>query len=308
MEAASGSANPAPGKRGPLARIVKELRRWRRPRTKLPPAPRRPLALGREPFEIHTLVCRRDVAMSLWSLRSLFAQSGLRPRVVVHDDGTLRREHREHYAKHFEGIEILDDATASARMDELLEPWPTCRRYRRHPRFYCARKLFDIVFLAQSPTVVQVDSDVLFFREPAELFAMARRGEACFGSDYQDAYSAPRADLEQWRGRALLPRVNAGLLSVPVAEYRSRMNLVEDYLARASLETPDVPVNRHEQTAHALLMSGIGATRLPSTYALNGPIDARTIAFHFVNDGTNRPRFWREGVPAVSRAVRGCSA
>ena len=70
--------------------------------------------------------------------------------MVVHDDGTLRDEHRALYARHFEGVRVLDDGESSAQMAEHLSPWPTCRRFRARADFYCARKLFDLVFLAES--------------------------------------------------------------------------------------------------------------------------------------------------------------
>jgi hypothetical protein len=257
------------------------------------------LPLGHDPLEVHSLVCARDVPMSLWSLRSFVARSGVRPHIVVHDDGTLSQEHRELYARHFDGIRVLDEATTSARMDELLAPWPTCRRYRRSPNFYCARKLFDPVFLSQADAVLLIDSDILFFSRPTELLGHVHDGRACFGSDYQDAYASPLAELNDWRREPVLPRVNAGLLHIPVGAYRARMDLVEAYLVHAAVAWPSAPVNRHEQTAHALLMSALGSARLPPTYAIEGPIDARTVSFHFVDDGTNRMRFWQEGVPAI---------
>ena len=97
--------------------------------------------------------------------------------------------------------------------------------------------------------------------------------------------------------------MNAGLLSVPVEQYMANMDFVESYLAHAEFEAPNAPVNRHEQTAHALLMSALGAARLPSGYALSGPVDSRTISFHYVDDGTNRQRFWHEGVSTIAKTI-----
>jgi hypothetical protein len=288
-----GVEAPPAQKRSVGGRIRRKLRRWR-VQSRRNPLPRgRRIVLEGDAFEVHTLVCAKDVAMSLWSLRSFFAHSKRTPRVIVHDDGTLTEKHRALYAEHFGGVEVLDDRESSACMDELLRPWPTCRRFRRDPHFYCARKLFDFVFVARCDAVVMIDSDVLFFRKPTELLDHATRSSACFASDYQNAYSSTLPELESWRGEPILPCVNAGLLSVSAAAYRTRMDLVERYLAHAERAYPGVDVNRHEQTVHALLMSALNATRLPDTYAISGAVDADTVSFHFVNDGVSRARFFR---------------
>jgi hypothetical protein len=296
---------PAPRPRAP--RLLRRLRRarWRWQRYRIddraPPGPR--IRLDRDGVEIHSVVCARDVAKSLWSLSSFVAQTGLRPRVVIHDDGTLTpRDHRR-YQRYFEAIEILDAKATDARMHEALAAWPVARRLRARPDFYCARKLFDILFTARSEHVLVLDSDVLFFQRPDRLLACMAERRPCFGSDYQSSYAASRLELERWWGQEVLACVNAGLLHVPVRAYRDRLDLVEDYLAFAEKALSHRRLNHHEQTAHALLMTSLGAERLPSTYRVCGPLDGRVVSHHFVDDGRQRERFWRLGVPRVRRDV-----
>lgn len=292
---------PAPRTKAPrpLRRLRRARWRWQRYRIedRAPPGPR--IQLDRDPVEIHSVVCATDVPKSLWSLSSFVAQTALRPRVVIHDDGTLTpRDHRR-YARYFEDIEILDAKKMDARMDEALAAWPLARRFRARPNFYCARKLFDVLFTARSEHVLVVDSDVLFFRRPERLLACMDESRPCFGSDYQSSYAASRIELERWWGREVLSCVNAGLLHVPVRAYRDRLDLVESYLSFAEEALSHRRPNHHEQTAHALLMTSLGAERLPSTYRVSGPLDGRVVSHHFVDDGRQRERFWRLGVPRV---------
>jgi hypothetical protein len=288
---------------GPLRRLKRALRviRQRRIQDIAPPGPR--LRLGLDPVEVHSVVCASDVPMSLWSLSSFVAFTGLRPRVVLHDDGTLTQAHRDAYARAFEGIEVLDAQAMDRATDQALQDHPVCAAFRRRPDFYCARKLFDLLVAAHAPTLLVLDSDVLFFRRPERLLECMAQGAPCFGSDYQSSYAAPPEALAAWRGAEVLPQVNAGLLHVPVEGYRSHLDLIERYLAFAQATLPPGQVNQHEQTAHALLMTELGAERLPAGYQLQGELGPHTVSHHFVRDGKQRARFWHRGVRRIRRDV-----
>lgn len=288
----------------PLRRVTREVRRFRRRLQRHPTPKPLQVPLGRDALEVHSLVCARDVPMSLWSLRSFIAFSGLLPTVVIHDDGSLTAKHRRLFQRHFDGITVLDDRTMSARMESQLATWPACRRARRLPAFYCSRKLLDILFAAQSEQVLYIDSDILFFQRPVHLLEHAAAGTPCFSADYQSAYSTTVAELEQWAGRRVEPRVNAGLLQIPITPYRERLALIERFLLFSERTRPtDRDVNRKEQTSHALVMSDLEAARLPPTYALSGGIDDSTISYHFVNDGKARWHLWAAGIPRIAAEV-----
>ena len=58
--------------------------------------------------------------MSLWSLSSFIAFTDLRPRVVIHDDGTLTNADRDAYNRAFQGIEVLDPRSMDAETHDAL--------------------------------------------------------------------------------------------------------------------------------------------------------------------------------------------
>jgi hypothetical protein len=241
--------------------------------------------------------------MSLWSLSSFVAFSGMRPRVVIHDDGSLRPKDREDYAQAFEGIEILDPRHMDVEVGQALAGYPVCAEFRARPDFYCARKLFDMLFVARTDHVLVLDSDVLLFARPDVLLGHMARGRPFFQSDYQSSYGAPLEELRAWAREPVLSRVNAGLLHVPVQAYRSRLDLVERYLSHARSSLPPGQVNKHEQTSHALLMTSLDAERLPPEYQIDRRIDEHTVSHHFVNDGRQRGDFWYRGVRRIRRRV-----
>lgn len=263
-----------------------------------------PMQLGGDDLEVHSLVCSADVAQSSWSLATFMRFTGLSPRIVLHDDGTLNDEDRSRYHQLFPDIEILEREGATEQMSELLRPWPKCRQQRLDSAFYCSQKLFDPVFLSGAETVMLIDSDVLFFKRPAKLMELAcSTSTPFFSSDYRSAYTAPRRQLEEWSQARIEPCVNAGLINLSVADYKNGMDFLEEYFDFAPSLNVSNP-NRHEQTAHAMLLSSGAAERLPDGYQLSGPIGSSTVSFHFVNDGVERQRFWSEGVRLVREQVQ----
>lgn len=289
--------------RGPLRRLKHALRDHRRRRSENRPPPGPRIRLGEDPLEVHSVVCSAHVPMSLWSLSSFVAFSGARPRVVIHDDGTLTADDRALYVRYFEGIEILDARRMDLAMARALADHPVCAAFRAREDFYCARKLFDILFTAERDHLLVLDSDILFFARPAHLLDRLREGVPFFNADYQDSYGAPREVLSDWAGFDIYPRVNAGLLGVPVAAYRSQLDRIERYLAFAQASLPQGQVNKHEQTSHALVMTVLEGERLPPAYQIDGELDAGTVSHHFVHDGRQRGRFWYRGVRRIRREV-----
>lgn len=100
-----------------------------------------------------TQLCHRDVSMYLLALKSL--TRFVRPReVFVLDDGSLTDADRERLGRHVRPLEIIPvSAVANA----------SC------PRGKTWERLLFIADRAASDYVVQLDSDTLTFREPAEL-------------------------------------------------------------------------------------------------------------------------------------------
>ena len=241
-------------------------------------------------FSIHMVVCSHDVELALWSLKSFSWSTQLSPAVFLHDDGSLTDRDRERLAGHIAGCTIVSRREADVRAAAWLRNHPLCQRARATPGFYCALKLFDPWIYAPNNVILLLDSDVLFFRHPTELLTHLGNRSPCFGSDYQNAYSATPEELRQRLGFDILQAVNAGLVVMPKEVFD--LDLIERYFATVLRPAE----NRDEQTICAVLLSRAGASRLDRTYQISiQSIEPETSSHHFVSDGS-RPRFWTEGV------------
>ena len=242
-------------------------------------------------FSIHMVVCSRDVESALWSIKSFSWSTQLSPAVFLHDDGSLTHRDRERLRGHIAGCTIVSRREADVRAAAWLRNHPLSQRARATPGFYCALKLFDPWIYTPKDVVLLLDSDVLFFRRPTELLTHLGNRAPCYGSDYQNAYSATPEELRQRLGFDIMQAVNAGLVVMPKEVFD--LDLVERYFATA-LQPAE---NRDEQTICAALLSRAGASRLGRAYQISiQSIGTETVTHHFVSDGS-RPRFWTHGVP-----------
>jgi lipopolysaccharide biosynthesis glycosyltransferase len=251
------------------------------------------LGYSQPDFSIHMVVSSRDVELALWSLKSFSWSTRLSPAVFLHDDGSLTGRDRERLFGHLAGCTIVSRREGDVRAAAWLRNHPLCQRARATPGFYCALKLFDPWIYAPNNVVLLLDSDVLFFRHPTELLIHLGNRSPCFGSDYQNAYSATPEELRQRLGFDILQAVNAGLVVMPKEVFD--LDLVERYFATALQPA----ANRDEQTICAALLSRAGASRLDRAYQISiQSIEPETVSHHFVSDGS-RPRFWTRGVPLL---------
>lgn len=241
-------------------------------------------------FELRMLTCKRDVIDALWTLKSFFWCSELRPRVVIHEDGSFDEESCELLRKHLPGVAIERRVDSDARMRTLLADYPSCARYRFDPAAVMSLKLFDVNMLSTAPGILLIDADILFFRPPADLRRHIQAGTGCYMRDYQDAFVTNRAELEAQFEMPVLPMVNCGLLFFPRQYFD--LAFLERYFTYVT-QSPTVGswhlATWGEQTAYALLMSrspGQFAV-LPETYAISKDSARPDVTCgHFVNDGS----------------------
>jgi hypothetical protein len=129
--------------------------------------------------EVHTVTAHHHLTMYLTALKSLLRYySDL--AVVVHDDGTLERDSLQQLKQHVDGIKIITRCESDARMQSVLAGFPYARALRG--RVVNSIELFDNILLAETDRVINMNSDVLFLRDPVELVAwIAREESSCLG-------------------------------------------------------------------------------------------------------------------------------
>jgi hypothetical protein len=149
--------------------------------------------------------------MTCCCVYSLLRSTSANIRPVVVDDGTLDRPAKERMMRVLPQLQFAESAETEARLREFLPEnrYPTLHALRRTT---LGRKLVDTFAGRAGPTLF-LDSDILFFREPAFLIEWLHNGRCpIYMTDYQDSYGYSPELLASILGKPMPRRVNAGIL------------------------------------------------------------------------------------------------
>jgi hypothetical protein len=252
-------------------------------------------------YEIHLLTCKRDLILTLWSLKTYFYFSGSLPHVFIHEDGSLEKEDIQMLKGHFLEAQIITREHADAAIGAWLEEYPYSREYRLASKRPQVIKVFDFHYFSKTKKILMLDPDILFFSRPQEMLTCLDAGEGFFSTDYQNAYSFSRETLKGLLHKDIVEKINIGIAFLPRAEiYDIRM--IEAY-AKLMQERNYPRPFWAGQTAFALLISNnvLSFKPLPKTYQISKMAATRsTVSHHYVNDGS-RNNFYIQG---VSRLVK----
>jgi lipopolysaccharide biosynthesis glycosyltransferase len=254
-------------------------------------------------FEVHMLTCEKDALNAIWALKTFYFYSGLRPRLVIHDDGTLTEENKRNFTEHFEGSEIISRKKADMDMKKYLMRYPSCSRFRLGEDFdTTSLKLFDPLFYSKAKSILLLDSDILFFKKPIEIIDYINNEEYFFANDLQNAYIIPKDFSEKTFGLKMISKINTGIIYIPKKMHN--LDLIEFYLKNI-LKNDICMKHWIEQTVWALLISNYEKPfkRLSENYKiLIPPITEETAYFHFINDDAgSRDNFYRLGLRYLNK-------
>jgi hypothetical protein len=115
--------------------------------------------------------------------------------VVVHDDGSLNDTDRLTLQQQVSGLRIIDRGLADEQMGEKLANYPHARRLR--DGIVNSLELFDNMLLSDADRIVNMNSDVLFFREPTEFMAWLVRNDRTIAGIHEAQPAEQREFLRQ---------------------------------------------------------------------------------------------------------------
>ncbi len=259
----------------------------------------KPITVGEQDlFEIHMIVCESDWVSALWTLKSFYHYSGTRPKLCLHDDGSLSDKSIAFLKKHLINGRVIRRLDVEHEVQDYLKNNQFCSEFRKKKNFYCALKLFDAFICSESENMLFVDSDVLFFRKPVAVIDCINNKTPFFMSDIKNSYSYPIDVLNNEFDIKMKPMINAGLLYLRKKDYESNLQFMEFYFKKVSEMSYDGLVNRHEQTLNAMIASKVDAMRLDTSYQISmQPITDKTVSHHFVANGTeSRANLCRKGL------------
>jgi hypothetical protein len=262
-----------------------------------------PLTYQQDPQEVHVLVGHSRIPMLLWMITSLIVASKTRWSFVVHDDGTLRDADEALLATNLPGCRVIRAAKADTTMHEVLQDFPLLASYRTRHVF--GKRLTDFAHFARSKSVVSIDSDILFFRDPTMFLGREalQPNRSVFLCDVKDTSLISPDVFAAKTGRELATPVNAGMFAIP----KNFMDLhsMENIMSNFSLMDGTRDSWFIEQTVLGALASLKGSVSLlPADYVQSLEETSRgdAVMRHYV--GQVRHLFYSEGLPSVAKMLR----
>lgn len=176
-------------------------------------------------FELHLLFCERDLLRGLWALKSFYRYSGLNPKLVIHDDGSLSPQSLNTLRLHFRGCSLI----SGKNFDDALDGHPVCRYYRN--KHVLARKILDVLLVAQSDYVMVMDTDVLWFSDSPQIQECLSNSRPFYLYGLQDSYARNTRFLNEHCGLFPAEYCNSGMIGFRRREFLD-LDFIENALDR----------------------------------------------------------------------------
>jgi hypothetical protein len=252
-----------------------------------------------QPVEIHLLCYWRDHLTAIWALKTFFWQAGVRYPVIIHTNAQMPPRAIGRLRRHFPNAKIIQQTESDTYVNAYLKNHGLTRLLKARSSNGFMLKLTDFILIGESRSILALDSDLLFFAEPAELRGgdQGKMDQHWFQEDPSSNYNISKEAARQRFEIDLKPRLNSGIMLFE--RNHAALEAYEQYLA-----DPDVARSTGwiEQTLFAMYASAKGnAATWPSTYQLSfGPgLTEGVVVRHYA--GPTRPLLTWEGMSTLLR-------
>lgn len=203
---------------------------------------------------VHMLVSSRTWHAGLLAAVAWEHHTGRRWRFFIHEDGTVDEAARRRIRAVLPDVRLVSRPEADGKLAGVLRDHPRCLAQRAKHNLFL--KFSDFAAFAPDGRFLVLDSDVIFFRPPAEILEWVDRGsDTChYNEDTKEKFCIPRAYLEEALGITMWPRFNSGLVLVPRAAID--WDLAEKLVS--TFESTAHHPQFFEQTLYALMGSAWG--------------------------------------------------
>jgi len=235
--------------------------------------------------ELHILCYRLDYLSAIWALKTFYRFAQVSIPLVVHVQGEATERMLRRLRDHFPEAAVIVQAEADRIVVPELEKRGLTRLLAARAANHYMLKLTDFLLIGKAPTLLTIDSDVLFFRNPEAFLKPTEKH--LFQRDPESTYVLASA-----LGIEPAPCVNVGMMHFQ----RESVSLTrcDEYLAAF----PKLD-GWLEQTLYALHASEKrNADYLPDEYliSLNQNEDySKLVARHYA--GPSRHLLHEEGIP-----------
>jgi hypothetical protein len=281
---------------------------WRRTRLwsrilDTPPVVTEPVSPGAT-VETHLLCSYQDYLTAIWALKSFYHFAGVSYALVIHIQGNVASRVVDRLHHHFPQARLVLRPEADRLVEQHLSAHGFNRVLAARRASPFMLKLTDFPILSDAHRILMLDSDVIFFAEPAELLRHASSAApvTVFQRDLASTYNIAEAEAYAKFGVRMAAAVNTGIALVP------RQNVDFDR-CEAFLAHPEVAkcTGWIEQTLYSLCASEKGKVAfLPESYLVS--LDPLAIldgivARHYA--GLSRPLLTSEGMPLMLQLWNG---
>ena len=164
-----------------------------------------------EPIEVHVLTGRKFWSQTAFCLYSFALASGRELRAVIHDDGSLDRQHADFLLRLFPGSRVEARDMIETRLEKFLPATKFPRLRERWLHYPNIRKLTDPHAGGHGWKLV-IDSDLLFLRPPNMVCEWADNPDRPLHAvDSETSYGYPLDVMSRLAGHQVVERLNVGL-------------------------------------------------------------------------------------------------
>lgn len=252
-------------------------------------------------FEIHVLCQKNDISILGWALKSFLHFSKLCPNIIVHDDGSFNKKLASVLESKFANLRVLFRTEA----DQLIKDYPglpdDIRKYRDRGHTV-VMEFFDLFLLSNAKKVMICDSDLLFFKRPAEIIDFIN-GESQFDALISCHYKT--YDLmvsKEYEKRHRLIEKRAGLMNpglILLNRESLTLDMFVDYFRNTRREVKDYFLG---MAGWGSLISQVNFDFFPAdTYIIKYRPNGNTVMKHFTSP--RRYDFYAYGIDIVRKNV-----
>lgn len=257
-------------------------------------------------FELHTICSKHDLWMLAWMLRSFLSMSGLKPVIVIHDDGSMDENTVELIKSKFSNVVVMNPEETKRQILEMENIPEIIKKVRKDCHIFLY-KLLNIMLLSKAKKIIASDTDILYYHPPTKIIdfildkthqdALVQRQvgeEAIFDLGMEDSY------VEKYKlNEKKIALMNGGYIIIN----RDKFNLEQlaecfKYMKR--------PVSDYfsEMGAWCCLLGQVNFEFLdPETYAIKGFLNDKMVMKHYTSP--RRYEMFAYGIDKARKSIGG---
>ena len=253
-------------------------------------------------FELHMLTQGGNLWMTIWSLKSFIFHSGLFPKIIIHDDGSIDGRTIRILKEKFSGLEVISREKADGLILNRSDLSDKVKKMRR-TKNNLLLKLIDIPLLSCGRKIMITGDDLFYFSKPKEIIDFVS-GEI---SNYSVLASKNDGNYDMGVKEEYLERYK---LKDKKADFINSDLLLFD----EGCITP-ASINEYfensimDENFYFLEMAGLSCILAQSnfsflpidTYHIKGPVSEKTVMKHFTSP--RRQEFFAYGIDLARKIL-----